>query len=169
MNFIDTKLLELSQKINNSCPQGYLLSVAESCTGGMISASITAVSGSSRYFCEGIVSYSNEAKHRLLGVTFATLDKFGAVSEETAVEMALGSLKNTNSNLAISVTGIAGPDGGSAKKPVGAVCFALATNNNKTKSYSFVFQGNRSEIRYQSCLKGLELILENIYSISILN
>jgi len=162
MNFSDTKLLKLSQKIKESNIAGKLISVAESCTGGMLGASLTEIPGSSRYFCEGIVCYSNEAKHRLLDVTLATLDKFGAVSEETAVEMAIGSLKNAGSNLAISITGIAGPDGGSASKPVGSVCFAVVTTKNKTKSYSFVFQGNRSQVRYQSCLKGLELILENI-------
>jgi nicotinamide-nucleotide amidase len=103
------------------------LSVAESCTGGYVSSKFTAMSGASVYYKGAIVSYGNRAKKELLGVSQKTLDKFGAVSCETAEEMADGARAALKSDYAISITGIAGPDGGSAEKPVGTVCMAIAT------------------------------------------
>jgi len=103
-----------------------MLATAESCTGGMISAALTDVAGSSAGFDRGFVTYSNAAKHEMLGVSTATLVRFGAVSEEVAVEMASGALARSDADIAIAVTGIAGP-GGSDQKPEGRVCFALAT------------------------------------------
>jgi nicotinamide-nucleotide amidase len=105
---------------------GAVIATAESCTGGMVSAAITAIAGSSAVFDRGYVTYSNAAKSQMLGVTAASLDSYGAVSEEVAVEMAQGALERSGATLTVSVTGIAGP-GGSDYKPEGRVCFACAT------------------------------------------
>ena len=155
------KLIDLAQKIKNYIPAHITISTAESCTGGMLSSYLTNISGSSEYFLGGVVSYSNEVKVKLLSVSPNTLDKFGAVSEETAREMALGSKKATGSNIAISITGIAGPGGGNKEKPVGTVCFAIV-NDLGARSITQYFQGSREEIRKKSCLTALELILDEI-------
>lgn len=158
---IDDKLLDLSKKIQTICPIGYSISTAESCTGGLLAAIITASPGSSRYFHQGIVCYSNDSKNKLIGVSLATLNNFGSVSKEVAKEMAIGSRRVASSDFAISITGIAGPEGGSKEKPVGTVYLGIATNTF-IKTHKFCFYGNRSEIRNQSCTKGLEIILEHI-------
>src|SRR5689334_15846625 len=103
-----------------------LLATAESCTGGWVSQELTAIAGSSAWFERGFVTYSNAAKEEMLGVRTETLARHGAVSEEVAAEMALGALAHSHASVAVSVTGIAGPSGGSATKPVGMVCFAWA-------------------------------------------
>jgi nicotinamide-nucleotide amidase len=128
---------------------GVILTGAESCTGGLIAATITSVSGSSSWFDRGFVTYSNEAKMTMLGVKRRTLDAHGAVSEETAREMAAGALANSNATIAFSVTGVAGPTGGSPKKPVGMVCFGFATKN-ETRTTTQHFQGDRAAVREQS-------------------
>lgn len=116
--------------ILNMCRElGWRIAVAESCTGGLLAAAITEVPGSSDVFDRGFVTYSNRAKMELLGVKSETLEAFGAVSAEVAVEMAVGAAKNANADLAVSITGIAGP-GGSDNKPEGRVCFALVQGNN---------------------------------------
>ena len=122
------------------------ISCAESCTGGLVGASLTEIPGSSDVFNGSAVTYSNEAKKNILGVKEETLKNFGAVSEECAKEMAQGSLKIYNSDFAISITGIAGPDGGTELKPVGTVCFGMASKDN-IKTFTKNFPGNRSEIR----------------------
>ncbi|MCL4163702.1 UNVERIFIED_CONTAM: hypothetical protein GTU68_050606, partial [Idotea baltica] len=101
-----------------------MLALAESCTGGLASAAITDVAGSSNWFDRGFITYSNAAKESMLSVQTNTLETFGAVSVETALEMALGALANSNATIAASITGIAGPSGGSKEKPIGTVCFA---------------------------------------------
>lgn len=133
------------------------LSVAESCTGGLIADKITNVPGSSNYFKEGIVSYSNESKIRLLGVRHETLKQYGAVSEQTAEEMAKGILKKSNSDWAISVTGIAGPSGGTKEKPLGLVYFSIASKKN-IFTCSKKFYGSRLEIKERSALMALDLL-----------
>ncbi len=122
---------------------------AESCTGGLIAAVLTSVSGSSAWVDRGFVTYSNEAKIEMLGVSQTTLDAFGAVSEETAREMAIGALRASRATLTYSVTGVAGPTGGSSAKPVGMVCFGFATANSVT-SFTHYFSGERSAVREQS-------------------
>src|SRR5215831_857510 len=107
--------------------RGLMLATAESCTGGWIAQAVTSVAGSSDWFERGFVTYSNEAKKEMLGVRAATLSRHGAVSEEAAREMASGALKRSGAHVAIAVTGIAGPGGGTREKPVGTVCFAWAT------------------------------------------
>jgi len=122
------------------------LACAESCTGGLASAAITAVAGASSFFLGCVVSYSNEAKRRLLGVDEGTLAAFGAVSEETAVAMAIGAAAAFGSDFAFSITGVAGPGGGSDAKPVGTVCFAYVSPS-ATESERLVFPGARSDVR----------------------
>jgi len=122
-----TELANLADRFLKAC-QGreILVATAESCTGGMIISLLTDLPGSSSMVDRGFVTYSNEAKMEMLGVAKATLDRFGAVSRETASEMAAGALARSRAGIALSVTGIAGPDGGSAEKPVGLVWFGLA-------------------------------------------
>src|SRR5687768_7710588 len=104
-----------------------MLVTAESCTGGWVAQAVTSVAGSSDWFERGFVTYSNDAKHDLLGVRKKTLDAHGAVSEETAREMAQGALARSKGTLAVAITGVAGPGGGSREKPVGMVCFAWSS------------------------------------------
>lgn len=145
------------------CSKGKYISTAESCTGGMLASYLTSIPGSSEYFAAGIVSYSNKAKINLLGVSEKSLEEFGAVSEDVAKEMALGALRILNSDIAVSITGVAGPDGGTKDKPVGMVCFAVATKD-KIESYTQYFSGNRDDVRMQSCYFALKVILQYIIS-----
>lgn len=139
--------------------RGLMLVLAESCTGGLASAAITEIPGSSAWFERGFVTYSNEAKMEMLGVTAKTLEKFGAVSEETARELALGALKNSHANVAISITGIAGPDGGTPEKPVGTVCFAWKFDDNIVSTTKKI-SGNRQQIRHLSVETALRELLK---------
>ncbi|HAN21789.1 MAG: hypothetical protein A2Y15_00200 [Clostridiales bacterium GWF2_36_10] len=134
------------------------IATAESCTGGLIAQMITSVSGASAVFDCGVVAYSNEIKKSLLGVKAETLEKYGAVSEQTAFEMAQGVRILSNADIAVSVTGIAGPGGGSAEKPVGTVCIGVSTElKNITKS--FHFDGDRDEVRKMTAEAALELVM----------
>ncbi|MBK8984047.1 MAG: competence/damage-inducible protein A [Ignavibacteria bacterium] len=142
------------------------LSVAESCTGGRISSGIVSVPGSSEYYKGGVCSYSNDLKMNLLGVKKETLDSFGAVSRETAVEMAEGVRKLTDSDVSISTTGIAGPDGGTADKPVGLVWIGLSDRSNSF-AMKFLF-GNNREINIQrSSQRALEILRRHLLNIKI--
>jgi nicotinamide-nucleotide amidase len=136
------------------------LVAAESCTGGWVAQAVTAIAGSSAWFERGFVVYSNEAKVELLGVRAATLERHGAVSEETAREMAQGALARSRGTLALAVTGIAGPGGGSADKPVGMVCFAWADASGRLRSETRRFSGDRESVRRQSVLHALEGVLQ---------
>jgi len=137
--------------------RGQTVSTAESCTGGLIARRLTELGGSSKYFMEGAVTYSNEAKVRTLNVRQETLDKFGAVSSETAEEMARGMRQRADTDFAISVTGVAGPDGGSEEKPVGTVWFGLA-DRETVKTVKVVFPGDRYLIRWRSSQAALDLL-----------
>jgi nicotinamide-nucleotide amidase len=134
---------------------------AESCTGGLLSALITEIPGSSKIFERGFVTYSNEAKNELLDVNKLALDRYGAVSQEIAIDMARGAIKNSKANFAVAITGVAGPDGGSKTKPVGLVFIAL-----KYIDYEIVtknlFSGSRNEIRSASLNKAIELCIETL-------
>ena len=138
--------------------QGVILTTAESCTGGLIASQITSFAGSSAIFDRGFVTYSNQSKMDMLNVSEGTLEKFGAVSEQTAMEMAEGALKNSMATLAISVTGIAGPDGGMPHKPIGTVCIGLGRAGLTTKTHRFLFEGDREAVRTQTVAKAFELI-----------
>jgi len=132
----------------------WTLSLAESCTGGLICAALTELPGSSDWFERGYITYSNRAKSECLGVPPTLIDSFGAVSEQTAKAMAQGAQKNSGANTAISITGIAGPAGGSQEKPVGTVCFGWAIKNN-ISSQTMHFSGSRQEIRESACAYAL--------------
>jgi nicotinamide-nucleotide amidase len=150
MHALYDEWLKLAAHIGQVCvAEKRVIAGAESCTGGLISAVLTSVSGSSAWVDRGFVTYSNEAKMELLGVLPVTLETYGAVSEETAREMARGALALSGATMAYSVTGVAGPAGGTASKPVGMVCFGFATAHDVlTATQHFV--GDRSSVREQS-------------------
>ena len=141
--------------------RGFMLALAESCTGGMAAQVVTSVAGSSAWFDRGFVTYSNQAKIDMLGVSAKTIETFGAVSEETAIEMAIGSINNSRAQIAGSVTGVAGPDGGTAAKPVGTVCFAIA-QANLHQTYKQYFSGNREQIRSQATTFLMQQLLKQL-------
>lgn len=148
---MDNELFELAQQLGQLLKsKEKKIATAESCTGGWIAQIITEVSGSSAWFDRGFVTYSNAAKMQMLGVKSETLDKFGAVSTQTATEMADGALAHSDADCAIAVTGIAGPDGGTAEKPVGTVFIAWAYKNQHIKVVQKKFMGNRHQIRRQT-------------------
>ena len=130
--------------------QNFLLGVAESCTGGLFAKIITDESGSSSWFDCGFITYSNESKIRMLGVNKESIEEFGAVSREVAQEMAIGVQKNSRAIFSISITGIAGPNGGSLEKPVGNVHVCFAFKENVLKDYKLELSGERSSIREQT-------------------
>lgn len=140
---------------------GKTVSLAESCTGGLVARRLTEVPGSSKYFIEGSVTYSNEAKIRTLGVRPETLEQFGAVSSQTAEEMATGMRERTGTDYAVSVTGIAGPDGGSEEKPVGTVYIGLADADG-VKTIKLTFPGDRYLIRWRSSQAALDVLRRRI-------
>jgi nicotinamide-nucleotide amidase len=142
--------------------RGLKLATAESCTGGWIAQAVTSVAGSSEWFERGFVTYSNEAKKAMLGVRPATLSRHGAVSEETAREMATGALKRSEAHVALAVTGIAGPSGGTRKKPVGMVCFAWSGPKDGAQSVTRRFAGGRESVRRKSVIAALHGLLERI-------
>ncbi|HEM61547.1 MAG TPA: CinA family protein [Chloroflexi bacterium] len=139
--------------------RGLTLAVAESCTGGLLGHRITSVSGSSAYFQGGVISYSNEAKERLLGVPLQTLVEHGAVSEETALAMARGARRLLATDLALSITGIAGPSGGTPEKPVGLTYIALAAEDAEVVE-KHIWQGDRSQNKELSAEAALKLLLD---------
>jgi nicotinamide-nucleotide amidase len=135
------------------------LVTAESCTGGLIASSITELSGSSSWFERGFITYSNLAKQEMLGVPSELLATYGAVSKEVASSMATGALRHSTANVALAVTGIAGPSGGSIEKPVGTVCFAWAVRNTFVHTLKKQFSGNRQNIRSAACQEALHGLL----------
>lgn len=157
----DDSLLNLSLELGMALQKrGWSLALAESCTGGWASEVVTMSKGSSSHFERGFVTYSNVAKTEMLGVSEATLDRFGAVSEETAREMAAGALHHSRAQVTAAITGIAGPDGGTVDKPVGTVCFAWASSGGALKSTTRHFSGDREAVRYQSVKAALEGVLQ---------
>ena len=137
-----------------------MLATAESCTGGWVSEVLTAIAGSSTWFERGFVTYSNAAKEEMLGVRQATLAQHGAVSEAVAEQMALGALAHSHASVALAVTGIAGPSGGSVEKPVGTVCFAWACAGGPARAETRRFPGDREAVRRQSVERALQGVLE---------
>ena len=152
MNGID----ELSRELGEACKRADVkLATAESCTGGGVGEAITRTPGSSAWFDRGFVTYSNDAKVDVLGVKQETLGSHGAVSEPVAREMAMGALHQSDADLAVAVTGVAGPDGGTATKPVGLVWFAFASLEGGCQSRFEVFGGDRAAIREQAVREAL--------------
>lgn len=136
-----------------------MLATAESCTGGGLSYFLTNIPGSSTWFDRGFVTYSNAAKMEMLDVEPLTLEQFGAVSEETAREMAEGALKNSEASVSIAITGIAGPDGGTDEKPVGTVWIAWARHGATTKAHADVYHGDRTDIRMAAIQTAITVLL----------
>jgi nicotinamide-nucleotide amidase len=140
--------------------RGWMLATAESCTGGWVAKVITDLEGSSRWFERGFVTYTNESKLEMLGVDAATVAAHGAVSEQTAAEMAAGALANSRAHVSLSITGIAGPGGGSPTKPVGTVCFGWARAGRAPLTVTCHFTGDREAVRRQAVVRALEGVMD---------
>jgi nicotinamide-nucleotide amidase len=136
-----------------------LLATAESCTGGLLSTTITHRPGTSKTFERGFITYSNESKMEMLGVSKEILDNHGAVSAQCAEAMAKGALEKSRAQLAVSITGIAGPDGGTTTKPVGLVYFGYALKGGSSGSLSENFKGDRGEVQTQACITALKHLI----------
>lgn len=160
---LPAEIEELARRvIAENAATGLTIAVAESCTGGLVAAALTQIPGSSAVFDRGFVTYSNEAKIQSLGVPRDIIDTFGAVSIACAWAMAQGTLRNSGADVAVAVSGVAGPDGGTAQKPVGTVVFARARRNapmDPEGDLRLLDGGTRSEIRAQATLAALELLL----------
>ncbi|WP_428490147.1 CinA family protein [Rhodopila sp.] len=154
----DSTLKDAEALLAECRSRGMMLATAESCTGGLIAAALTAIAGSSDVLDRGFVTYSNDSKTEMIGVPLALIETHGAVSEEVARAMAEGTLARSRAAIALSVTGVAGPGGGSAEKPVGLVCFGLAGTAQPTRSERQVFPGDRTSIRAASVVHAFAMI-----------
>ena len=161
--------MELNNLENLSTELGALLqkknmffTSAESCTGGLLYQSIVSVPGSSGWFGCSFVTYSNISKHKILGVSKDSLKRFGAVSEEVVTEMVDGAVAESRADLGVAISGIAGPGGGSPDRPVGTVCIAWKLKDKQAVRSTFLFEGNRNEVRYATVVKSLEEAIELI-------
>ncbi|MBK18926.1 MAG: damage-inducible protein CinA [Rhodospirillaceae bacterium] len=156
---LDAQTLSRAAEIISLCKTANLkLATVESCTGGLISGALTSISGSSDVVDRGFTTYSNEAKNELVGVPMELIEAHGAVSPEVARAMAEGGLSRSNADVTVSVTGIAGPGGGTETKPVGLVHFACARIGKTTTSYHEVFEGDRNAVRESTVLQAFNLI-----------
>jgi nicotinamide-nucleotide amidase len=157
----DDELLQLSHTVGQKLhAKGWMLSTAESCTGGWVAQVVTAIPGSSAWFDRGFVTYSNRAKQEMLGVHAATLDEHGAVSEQTVKEMAAGALANSAAQISVALSGIAGPGGGSKQKPIGTVCISWAMNGAASLATTCRLSGDREEIRSRAVAAALRGLIE---------
>jgi nicotinamide-nucleotide amidase len=155
----DHEIRDAAERVLTSCRKHKLKVVtAESCTGGLVAAALTAIAGSSDVVDRGFVTYSNDAKHEMLGVALDTLEKHGAVSEPVARAMTRGALTHSMADISVSVTGVAGPGGGSAEKPVGLVHFAAARSGFELIAEHHVFPGDRDGIRRLATIAALSLL-----------
>ncbi len=156
----DNTLYELAAKVGEALKaQRLMLATAESCTGGWVAQAVTAVAGSSQWFERGFVTYTYISKREMLGVSQDTLGAHGAVSEPTVREMVAGALANSHAQLAVAISGTAGPDGGTRQKPVGTVCLAWAMKNGEPKSVTLHFPGDRDGVRRAAVKAALEGVL----------
>mgnify|MGYP000011003106 CR=1 FL=1 len=163
MDAMDKKTTKLATQLGQALKiKSMTCATAESCTGGGISQAITEISGSSAWFDRGFVTYSNSAKVQMLQVKQNTLDQYGAVSEEVARQMVEGALLNSSADIAVSVTGIAGPDGGTEQKPVGTVYIACGIKDQQIICNKHFFSGNRATIRQQTIISALTSCLNQI-------
>lgn len=154
-------VLALAQQLGEALVQRRrVAATAESCTGGLVAAAITAIAGSSAWFDRGFVTYSNAAKQELLGVPMALIGRHGAVSEVVARVMAEGALSRSGADVAVSVTGIAGPGGGSAAKPVGLVCFGVACRGAAARATTQYFAGDRAAVREAAVRAALQALID---------
>lgn len=151
----------LAQRLGAACKRrGVMVATAESCTGGGVAQAITRIAGSSEWFERGFVTYTNVAKEEMLGVSRATLEAHGAVSQEVASEMAAGAIAFSRANVSVAITGIAGPGGGTVEKPVGLVWFAWAYRGGPVQARRFVFRGDRAAVREQSVAVALQGLID---------
>ena len=151
----------LARTLGRACKRrGVDVATAESCTGGGVATAITRISGSTKWFERGFVTYTNIAKKEMLGVSQDTLARYGAVSEQVAREMAAGALKRSHADVSVAVTGIAGPTGGSRKKPVGLVWFSWGVRGGPTQARVFRFRGDRVAVRIQSVAVALQGLID---------
>lgn len=163
-DYSDATLYQLTQQLAQALQsQGLRLVTAESCTGGWLAKCCTDLPGSSIWFEGGIVSYSNRIKQQHLDVKLRTLEQFGAVSEQTVIEMASGAINKFDADIAVAISGIAGPDGGSVEKPVGTVCFAWA-DKQSVFCNTFLLHGNREFIRRQAIFIALDGLVKKLAS-----
>ena len=161
MPLIGGDIAALAAELGRSlAAKGEFAATAESCTGGLVAGAITAIAGSSGWFDRGFVTYTNAAKTEMLGVDAAALERNGAVSEATAIAMAEGALRASRADIAVAVTGIAGPAGGTATKPVGTVCFAWARRGGRTTASTHHFSGDRDTIRKASVIVAIQGLIE---------
>lgn len=142
--------------------RGLMLASAESCTGGWVGEAVTSVAGSSHWYDRGFITYTNESKQEMLGVSAQTLAEFGAVSEQTVREMAAGALKHSRAYITLAISGVAGPGGGTPDKPVGTVCMAWAVREGAGLSQTFHFLGDRTAVRRQAVAAALQGVLRMI-------
>jgi nicotinamide-nucleotide amidase len=157
---LDRHLFDLAERTGQALKaRGWMLVAAESCTGGWVSECVTMVPGSSEWFERGFVTYTNVAKREMLGVAAQTLDVHGAVSEPTVREMAAGALARSHGHVAVAVSGVAGPSGGTPQKPVGTVCFAWAGRGAEPVTVTRLLSGDREAVRRQSVIVVLEGVL----------
>ena len=155
----DSELMQLSEQVGLALKaRGATVTTAESCTGGWVAKVITDIAGSSAWFERGFVTYSNEAKAQMIGVREETLAQHGAVSEPVVVEMAIGALKAARADYAVSISGIAGPDGGREEKPVGTVWFAFASASGEGITRRECFSGDRDAVRRQATAYALQTL-----------
>ncbi|MEA1064206.1 nicotinamide-nucleotide amidase [Apirhabdus apintestini] len=155
----DSELMALSQSLGEALRRrSQTVTAAESCTGGWVAKVLTDIAGSSAWFERGFVTYSNDAKAQMLGVSLDALSAFGAVSEPVVRQMAQGALLAAKADYAIAISGIAGPDGGSVEKPVGTVWFGFATQENRILTYRKCFSGDREAIRMQATAFALKTL-----------
>lgn len=158
----DSELMQLSEQVGQALnARGATVTTAESCTGGWVAKAITDIAGSSAWFERGFVTYSNEAKSQMIGVKAETLAAHGAVSEPVVVEMAIGALKAARADYAISISGIAGPDGGSESKPVGTVWFGFASVSGQGITRRECFDGDREAVRRQATVYALQTLWQH--------
>jgi nicotinamide-nucleotide amidase len=158
---VDKTLYGLAEKTGRALEaRGLMLATAESCTGGWIAEAITMVPGSSAWLDRGFVTYTNDAKREMLGVRAETLERNGAVSEPVVVEMVEGALKASHAQVALAVSGVAGPSGGTPQKPVGTVCFAWGVEGREPRAETRHLAGDREAVRRQSVVHALEVLLD---------
>ena len=151
---------DLARKLIETCAaQKIMIATAESCTGGLIAGALTEISGSSEVFERGFVVYSNEAKSDMLGVATETIEEFGAVSAEVAEALAASAIRHSKAGFAVSVTGIAGPTGGTVAKPVGLVYIGVADRAGTAFHYKCLFKGDRDDVRLQAVKEALTMLM----------
>ena len=163
MSTEDSVLYQLSENVGRTLSaRGLMLATAESCTGGWVGQVLTMIPGSSEWYERGFVTYTYVSKVEMLGVSQATLEAHGAVSEPTAREMAIGALERSRGQVSLSITGLAGPGGGSAAKPVGTVCFGWSFLDGRNFTETRCFDGDRDAVRRQSVIHSLNRLLDHL-------